>query len=109
VPAVQFVRVPGQPALVPTNARRLPPGVNRHNGQARHVYGHGDGGATAAANWVHLWDFAGSTSQLRGQYRCGARHSGKCLAVDGPSAADGSRMTQQACPGASAQALTLTR
>ncbi|MGX1915627.1 RICIN domain-containing protein [Streptomyces phaeochromogenes] len=86
--------------------------VNPDNGKAWD----GDSGATDGGIRGRLWDRAGGTHQqwcpqapgTGRQYRFVARHSGKCPAVDGSSAADGARLSQQSCSGASAQALALT-
>ncbi|WP_250292327.1 RICIN domain-containing protein [Streptomyces atroolivaceus] len=87
--------------------------VNRHNARAWDV----DGGAGATGNGtrVHLWTYGGGSNQQwkpesaggGGQYRFTARHSGKCLTVEGSSTADGARLSQQPCDGSAAQAFTL--
>ncbi|WP_097870026.1 RICIN domain-containing protein [Streptomyces sp. rh34] len=89
--------------------------VNRHNAKAWDV--DGGSGATADGVRVHLWSYEGGLNQqwrpetLAGgaRYRFVARHSGKCLAVDNSSTADGARLSQQPCSGSPAQAFTLTR
>ncbi|MFF0508681.1 RICIN domain-containing protein [Streptomyces fimicarius] len=88
--------------------------VNRHNAKAWDV--DGGSGATADGTKVHLWSYEGGANQQwrpealsgSGQYRFVARHSGKCLAVDNSSTADGARLSQQPCSGSAAQAFTLT-
>ncbi|MEU3979202.1 RICIN domain-containing protein [Streptomyces sp. NPDC026672] len=88
--------------------------ANRHNAKAWDI--DGGTGATGDGARVQLWDYVGGTNQqwraeasgAAGQYRFVARHSGKCLAVDGASTADGARLSQQPCSGAAAQTFTLT-
>ncbi|MFJ7087603.1 RICIN domain-containing protein [Streptomyces griseus] len=88
--------------------------VNRHNAKAWDV--DGGSGATADGTKVHLWSYEGGVNQQwrpealsgSGQYRFVARHSGKCLAVDNSSTANGARLSQQPCSGSAAQAFTLT-
>lgn len=88
--------------------------VNRHNVKAWDV--EGGPGATADGTRVHLWSYEGGVNQQwrpevlagGGQYRFVARHSGKCLAVDSSSTANGAGLSQQPCSGSSAQAFTLT-
>ncbi|WP_408992709.1 RICIN domain-containing protein [Streptomyces sp. 1268] len=89
--------------------------VNRHNAKAWDV--DGGPGATADGTRVHLWSYEGGVNQQwrpealagAGQYRFVARHSGKCLAVDNSSTANGARLSQQPCSGSSAQVFSLTR
>lgn len=89
--------------------------VNRHNTKAWDV--DGGPGATADGTRVHLWSYGGGANQQwrpqalagAGQFRFVARHSGKCLAVDNASTADGARLSQQPCSGSPAQVFTLTR
>ncbi|MFJ3940257.1 RICIN domain-containing protein [Streptomyces parvus] len=89
--------------------------VNRHNAKAWDV--DGGPGATADGTRVHLWSYEGGANQQwraealagAGQYRFVARHSGKCLAVDNSSTANGARLAQQPCSGSSAQVFSLTR
>lgn len=89
--------------------------VNRHNAKVWDV--DGGPGATAAGARVHLWSYVGGGNQqwraepsgAAGQYRFVARHSGKCLAVDGASTANGARLAQQACDGSPAQTFSLDR
>ncbi|MEV1047505.1 RICIN domain-containing protein [Streptomyces sp. NPDC049916] len=89
--------------------------VNRHNSRVWDV--DGGSGATADGARVHLWSYTGGTNQQwraeplgsTGQFRFAARHSGKCLTVNGSSTADGARLAQQPCDGSAAQAFTLTR
>ncbi|MGQ4732122.1 RICIN domain-containing protein [Streptomyces sp. Ju416(a)] len=89
--------------------------VNRHNAKAWDV--DGGPGATADGTRVHLWSYEGGVNQQwrpealagAGQYRFVARHSGKCLAVDNSSTANGARLSQQSCSGSSAQVFSLTR
>ncbi|WP_434598979.1 RICIN domain-containing protein [Streptomyces sp. A5-4] len=88
--------------------------VNRHNSKAWDV----DGGPSATSNGakVHLWTYGGGSNQqwrpepvgTNGQYRFTARHSGKCLTVNGSSTANGAKLSQQSCDGSTAQAFTLT-
>ncbi|MCM2416122.1 RICIN domain-containing protein [Streptomyces sp. RKAG290] len=88
--------------------------VNLHNAKVWDV--DGGPGATAAGAKVHLWTYVSGTNQQwkaepvgsAGQYRFTARNSGKCLAVDGSSTANGARLSQQACNGSPAQAFTLS-
>ncbi|MDX3594767.1 RICIN domain-containing protein [Streptomyces sp. ID03-2B] len=88
--------------------------VNRHNAKAWDV--DGGAGATTDGTKVHLWSYEGGVNQQwrpealsgSGRYRFVARHSGKCLAVDNSSTADGARLSQQPCSGSAAQAFTLT-
>nr|WP_233841494.1 RICIN domain-containing protein [Streptomyces microflavus] len=44
----------------------------------------------------------------RRRYRFVARHSGKCLAVDGSSTANGAKLSQQPCNNSPAQSFALT-
>ncbi|MEU2248356.1 RICIN domain-containing protein [Streptomyces sp. NPDC019224] len=89
--------------------------VNRHNAKVWDV--DGGPGATAAGTRVHLWSYVGGANQqwraepsgAAGQYRFVARNSGKCLAVDGASTADGARLSQQQCDGSAAQRFSLDR
>lgn len=89
--------------------------VNRNGGKVWDV--DGGPGATAAGTKVHLWSYvAGANQQWKaepvgtaGQFRFVARHSGKCLSVDGASTANGARLSQQVCDGSSAQAFALNR
>ncbi|MFF9688268.1 RICIN domain-containing protein [Streptomyces sp. NPDC014623] len=88
--------------------------VNRHNAKAWDV--DGGPGATGDGVRVHLWTYAGGSNQqwkpqaagTGGQYRFTARHSGKCLTVEGSSTADGAKLSQRPCDGSPAQAFTLT-
>ncbi|MFE6286616.1 RICIN domain-containing protein [Streptomyces sp. NPDC057877] len=88
--------------------------VNQHNAKAWDV--DGGSGATADGVRVHLWDYVGGTNQqwrpepvgTAGRYRFVARHSGKCLTVDGSSTANGARLSQQPCSGSPAQSFGLT-
>ncbi|NGO76304.1 glycosyl hydrolase [Streptomyces sp. YC504] len=88
--------------------------VNQFNSRAWDV--DGGPGATADGTKVHLWSYEGGTNQqwrpepvgTTGRYRFVARHSGKCLAVDGSSTANGARLSQQPCGSSTAQAFTLT-
>ncbi|MEW2125063.1 RICIN domain-containing protein [Streptomyces sp. NPDC007259] len=87
--------------------------VNRHNTKVWDV--DGGPGATAAGTKVHLWSYVGGTNQqwraepsgAAGQYRFVARNSGKCLAVDGASTANGAHLSQQQCDGSTAQRFSL--
>ncbi|WUS95357.1 RICIN domain-containing protein [Streptomyces sp. NBC_00708] len=87
--------------------------VNRHNTKVWDV--DGGPGATAAGTKVHLWSYVGGTNQqwraepsgAAGQYRFVARNSGKCLAVDGASTANGAHLSQQQCDGSTAQTFSL--
>ncbi|WP_367540195.1 RICIN domain-containing protein [Streptomyces globisporus] len=89
--------------------------VNRHNAKTWDV--DGGPGATADGTRVHLWSYQGGVNQQwrpealagAGQYRFVARHSGKCLAVDNSSTANGARFSQQPCSGSPAQVFSLTR
>ncbi|MEU3581016.1 RICIN domain-containing protein [Streptomyces globisporus] len=89
--------------------------VNRHNAKTWDV--DGGPGATADGTRVHLWSYQGGVNQQwrpealagAGQYRFVARHSGKCLAVDNSSTANGARLSQQPCSGSPAQVFSLTR
>ncbi|MFD9499399.1 RICIN domain-containing protein [Streptomyces sp. NPDC060035] len=90
--------------------------VNQHNAKVWDV--DGGTGATADGTKVHLWSYEGGTNQQwrpepvgpdGGRYRFIARHSGKCLTVNGSSAANGAALSQQACTGTPAQAFTLSR
>lgn len=89
--------------------------VNRHNTKVWDV--DGGPGATAAGTKVHLWSYVGGTNQqwraessgAVGQYRFVARNSGKCLAVDGASTANGAHLSQQSCDGSAAQRFALDR
>lgn len=89
--------------------------VNRHNTKVWDV--DGGPGATADGTKVHLWSYNGTTNQqwraepsgTSGRYRFVARHSGKCLAVNGSSTADGAKLSQQACNGSPAQTFSLNR
>jgi glucosylceramidase len=88
--------------------------VNQFNNRVWDV--DGGPGATANGTKVHLWTSFGSTNQqwrpeatgTSGQYRFVARHSGKCLAVDNGSTANGARLSQQPCDSSNAQKFTLT-
>ncbi|MGW0915422.1 RICIN domain-containing protein [Streptomyces sp. NPDC002784] len=88
--------------------------VNQFNNRVWDV--DGGPGATANGTKVHLWTSFGSTNQqwrpettgTSGQYRFVARHSGKCLAVDNGSTANGARLSQQPCDSSSAQKFALT-
>ncbi|MFH9617434.1 RICIN domain-containing protein [Streptomyces pratensis] len=88
--------------------------VNRHNAKAWDV--DGGAGATGDGTKVHLWTYQGGSNQqwkpesvgAGGQYRFTARHSGKCLTVQGSSTANGARLSQQPCDGSAAQAFSLT-
>ncbi|MFD7704813.1 RICIN domain-containing protein [Streptomyces caelestis] len=88
--------------------------VNQHNSKVWDVVG--GGGATADGARVQLWDYVGGTNQqwrpesvgAAGQYRFVARHSGKCLTVEGSSTADGARLSQQPCSGSAGQFFSLT-
>ncbi|MDH6514025.1 glucosylceramidase [Streptomyces sp. SAI-135] len=87
--------------------------VNQHNNKSWDV--DGGTGATADGTKVHLWDYVGGTNQqwrpesiASGGYRFVTRHSGKCLAVDGGSTANGAKLSQQPCSGATAQSFSLT-
>ncbi|MGQ4490830.1 RICIN domain-containing protein [Streptomyces sp. 372A] len=87
--------------------------VNRHNGKVWDV--DGGPGATASGTRVHLWSYVGGSNQqwraepsgTAGRYRFVARNSGKCLAVDGGSTANGAHLSQQPCDGSAAQAFSL--
>ncbi|MEU8595901.1 RICIN domain-containing protein [Streptomyces globisporus] len=89
--------------------------VNRHNAKTWDV--DGGPGATADGTRVHLWSYQGGVNQQwrpealagAGQYRFVARHSGKCLAVDNSSTANGARLSQQPCSGSPAQVFSVTR
>ncbi|MGW9387551.1 RICIN domain-containing protein [Streptomyces globisporus] len=89
--------------------------VNWHNAKTWDV--DGGPGATADGTRVHLWSYQGGVNQQwrpealagAGQYRFVARHSGKCLAVDNSSTANGARLSQQPCSGSPAQVFSLTR
>ena len=88
--------------------------VNQFNNKSWDV--DGGSGATADGIKVHLWDYVGGTNQQWrieaiggvGQYRLVARHSGKCLTVDGSSTANGAMLSQQSCSGSAAQSFSLT-
>ncbi|MER7577152.1 RICIN domain-containing protein [Streptomyces sp. NPDC126514] len=88
--------------------------VNQFNNRVWDV--DGGPGATANGTKVHLWTSFGSTNQqwrpeatgTSGQYRFVARHSGKCLAVDNGSTANGTRLSQQPCDTSNAQRFALT-
>ncbi|MFE6037803.1 RICIN domain-containing protein [Streptomyces sp. NPDC056452] len=88
--------------------------VNQHNAKVWDV--DGGTGATADGTRVHLWSYEGGTNQQwrpeavgsAGAYRFAARHSGKCLTVNGSSAANGAALSQQPCNGSAAQAFTLS-
>ncbi|MGW0719171.1 RICIN domain-containing protein [Streptomyces sp. NPDC002778] len=88
--------------------------VNQFNNRVWDV--DGGPGATANGTKVHLWTSFGSTNQqwrpeatgTSGQYRFVARHSGKCLAVDNSSTANGARLSQQPCDSSNAQKFALT-
>ncbi|MFF7340523.1 RICIN domain-containing protein [Streptomyces sp. NPDC008163] len=87
--------------------------VNRHNSKVWDV--DGGPGATASGTRVHLWSYVGGTNQqwraepsgTAGRYRFVARNSGKCLAVDGASTANGAHLSQQPCDGSAAQTFSL--
>ncbi|MEV0173689.1 RICIN domain-containing protein [Streptomyces sp. NPDC050803] len=87
--------------------------VNRHNGLVVDV--EGGPGATADGTRIQLWSWAGNTNQqwrpepvgTSGTYRFVARHSGKCLAVNDASTANGARVSQQPCGTSTAQTFTL--
>ncbi|MFJ5778877.1 RICIN domain-containing protein [Streptomyces sp. NPDC093094] len=88
--------------------------VNQFNSRVWDVAGGPN--ATADGTRVHLWSYVGGTNQqwrpepvgATGRHRFVARHSGKCLAVDNGSAADGARLSQQPCSTSNAQTFTLT-
>ncbi|GLW44728.1 glucosylceramidase [Streptomyces sp. NBRC 14336] len=88
--------------------------VNQFNGRVWDV--DGGPGATGDGTKVHLWTYVGNSNQQwrpeaagsGGRYRFVARHSGKCLAVDNGSTANGARLSQRACDGSDAQRFTLT-
>ncbi|MCM1974688.1 RICIN domain-containing protein [Streptomyces sp. G1] len=88
--------------------------VNQFNGRVWDV--DGGPGATGDGTKVHLWTYVGNSNQQwrpeaaggAGQYRFVARHSGKCLAVDNGSTADGARLSQRTCDGSDAQRFGLT-
>lgn len=88
--------------------------VNRYNAKAWDVDGGPGAGADGAR--VQLWDYVGGANQqwrpepagTTGGYRFVARHSGKCLDVDGASAANGARLSQRPCASSAAQTFTLT-
>ncbi|MFF3349067.1 RICIN domain-containing protein [Streptomyces sp. NPDC002779] len=88
--------------------------VNQFNNRVWDV--DGGPGATANGTKVHLWTSFGSTNQqwrpeatgTSGQYRFVARHSGKCLAVDNGSTANGARVSQQPCDSSNAQKFALS-
>ncbi|MEW1892627.1 RICIN domain-containing protein [Streptomyces sp. NBC_00523] len=87
--------------------------VNRHNSKVWDV--DGGPGATASGTRVHLWSYVGGTNQqwraepsgAAGRYRFVARNSGKCLAVDDGSTANGAHLSQQPCDGSAAQTFSL--
>ncbi|MEV6937352.1 RICIN domain-containing protein [Streptomyces sp. NPDC051132] len=89
--------------------------VNQYNSKAWDV--EGGPGATADGARVQLWTYGGGTNQqwkaepagTGNQYRFLARHSGKCLAVNGSSTVNGAKLSQQPCDGSAAQAFTLSR
>ncbi|MFE7548033.1 RICIN domain-containing protein [Streptomyces gardneri] len=88
--------------------------VNQHNNRVWDV----DSGPGATANGakVRLWTYFASTNQpwrpeatgISGQYRFVARRSGKRLAVNSGSTANGARLAQQPCDSSNAQKFSLT-
>jgi glucosylceramidase len=86
--------------------------TSRHAGSSWDV--DGGPGAIADGTRVHLWSYVGGANQqwrpertANGGYRFVARHSGKCLTLNSPVSADGTRLSQQPCTGAAAQSFEL--